>query len=129
MITAVNSTCRAEAEPAAAEDDAEAEAEAGRVHGGNNCSQFSDRCSEALGTVPAKCVPGSSIMMGATIALFFFVQVIVNAEAEVEPECMRTPLQHIAQKKCNSRQKYMNNLKFCMRFGDFRDSGTVLGGS
>ena len=47
MISAVNSTCRAEAEAAAAEDDAEAEAEAGRVHGGNHCRQFSDRCAEA----------------------------------------------------------------------------------
>ena len=48
MISAVNSTCGAEAEAAAAaEDDAEAEAEAGRVHGGNHCSQFSDRCAEA----------------------------------------------------------------------------------
>ena len=46
MISAVNSTCRAEA-AAAAEDDAEAEAEADRVHGGNHCSQFSDRCAEA----------------------------------------------------------------------------------
>ena len=46
MISAVNSTCGAEAEPAA-EEDAEAEAEAGGVHGRNNCSQFSDRGSEA----------------------------------------------------------------------------------
>ena len=46
MISVVDSTCRAEAEPAA-EDDAEAEAEAGRVYGGSNCNQFSDRCSEA----------------------------------------------------------------------------------
>ena len=36
----------AEAEPAA-EEDAEAEAEAGGVHGGNNCRQFPDRGSEA----------------------------------------------------------------------------------
>ena len=49
MISAVHSTSRAEAEPAAAQDDAEAGTEAG------------------------------------------------NAEAEVEPECLRTPLQHIAQ--------------------------------
>ena len=41
MISAVNSTCRAEAEPAAEDDaEAEAEAEAGRVHGGNNCRSF-----------------------------------------------------------------------------------------
>ena len=46
MISAVKSTCGAEAEPAA-EDDVEAEAEAGGVHGGNNCRQFSDRGSEA----------------------------------------------------------------------------------
>ena len=55
MLSAVNSTCGAEAEAAAAaEEDAEAEAEAGRVHGGNNCSKLSDRCPEALGTVPAQ---------------------------------------------------------------------------
>ena len=48
MISAVNSTCGAEAEPAAEDDaGAEAEAEAGGVHGGNNCRQFSDRGSEA----------------------------------------------------------------------------------
>ena len=35
MISAMNSTCGAEAEPAV-EEDAEAEAEAGGVHGGNN---------------------------------------------------------------------------------------------
>ena len=35
---------------------------------------------------------------GATIAFFFFVQVIVSAVAEVEAECMRKPLYHIAQK-------------------------------
>ena len=46
MISAVNSTCRAEP-AAAAEDDAEAEAKAGRVHGENSCSLVSDRCSEA----------------------------------------------------------------------------------
>ena len=46
MISVGSSTCRAEAEPAA-EDDAEAEAEAGGVHGTNNCSQFSNRGSEA----------------------------------------------------------------------------------
>ena len=46
MISAVNSTCVAEAEPAA-EEDAEAKAEAGGVHGRNNCSQFSDSGSEA----------------------------------------------------------------------------------
>ena len=46
MISAANSTCGAEAE-AAAEDDAEAAAEAGGVHGRNNCSEFSDRGSEA----------------------------------------------------------------------------------
>ena len=48
MISAVNSTCGAEAEPAAeaqaaaaaaAEDNTEAEAEAGRVHGDNHCGQ------------------------------------------------------------------------------------------
>ena len=44
MISAVNSPCRAEAEPAAEED---AEAEAGGVHSRNNCSPFSDRGSEA----------------------------------------------------------------------------------
>ena len=39
---------RSEAEPAAEEDaEAEAEAEAGGVHGRNNCSQISDRGSEA----------------------------------------------------------------------------------
>ena len=32
MLSAVNSTCGAEAEPAAAADDAEAETEAGKVH-------------------------------------------------------------------------------------------------
>ena len=46
MISAVNSTCGAEAEPAA-EEDAETEAEAGGVRGRNNCSQFSHRGSEA----------------------------------------------------------------------------------
>ena len=76
MISAVNSTCRAEAEPAAAEDDAEAEAEAGRVHGGNNWSQFSDRCSEALGTVPAKSVPGSSIMRGPLSRFSFLCRLL-----------------------------------------------------
>ena len=45
MIYAVNSTCGAEAEPAAEDD--EAEAEAGGVHGRNNYRQFSDRGSEA----------------------------------------------------------------------------------
>ena len=44
MISAVDSTCEAEAEPAADDD---AEAEAGAVHGGNICRQFSDRGSEA----------------------------------------------------------------------------------
>ena len=44
MISAINSTCGAEAEPAA--EDAEAEAEAGGVHGRNYCSQFWDRGSE-----------------------------------------------------------------------------------
>ena len=38
MISARSSTCGAEAEPAA-EDDAEAEAEAGGVHGRNSCRQ------------------------------------------------------------------------------------------
>ena len=54
MISAVNSTCGAEAEPAA-EEDAEAEAEAGGVHSRNNCSQFSNRGSEgsAVGKVLA----------------------------------------------------------------------------
>ena len=50
MVSAVNSTCGAEAEPAAEEDaeaEAEAEAEAGAVHGRHNCSQFSNRGSEA----------------------------------------------------------------------------------
>ena len=46
MISAVNSTCGAEAEPAA-EEDAEAKAEAGEVHGRNNWRQLSDRGSEA----------------------------------------------------------------------------------
>ena len=46
MISAVNSTCGAEAE-AAAEEDAAAKAEAGGVHGGNICSHFLDRGSEA----------------------------------------------------------------------------------
>ena len=46
MISAGSSTCGAEAEPAA-EDDAEAEAEAGGVHGRNNYSHFSDRGSQA----------------------------------------------------------------------------------
>ena len=47
---------------------------------------------------------------GATIAFFFFVQVIVNAEAEVEPECKRTPLQHIAQKnKKNNKAEISEN--------------------
>ena len=63
MISAGSSTCGAEAEPAA-EDDEEAETEAGIVSGGNNCSQFADRCPEALGTVPANCVPRFSRMMG-----------------------------------------------------------------
>ena len=46
MLSAMNSSCAAEAEAArAAEGDAEAEAEAARVHGGNCCGQFSDRCS------------------------------------------------------------------------------------
>ena len=50
MISAGRSTCGAEAEPAAEDDaEAEAEAEAGGVHGRNNCSQFSDRGSEASG--------------------------------------------------------------------------------
>ena len=48
MISAVYSTCGAEAEAAAQEDaEAEAEAEASGVHGRSNCSQFSDRGSEA----------------------------------------------------------------------------------
>ena len=47
MISAGSSTCGAEAEPAA-EDDTEAEADAGGVHGSNNCSQFLGRGSEAI---------------------------------------------------------------------------------
>ena len=47
---------------------------------------------------------------GATIAFFFFVQVIVNAEAEVEPECTRTPLQHIAQSICKNKAEHILNL-------------------
>ena len=46
MISAVNSTCGAEAKPAA-EEDAEAKAVAGGVHSRNNCHQCSDRGSEA----------------------------------------------------------------------------------
>ena len=45
MISAVNSTGGTEAEPAA--EDAEAEAEAGGVHGRNNRRQLSDRGTEA----------------------------------------------------------------------------------
>ena len=71
MISAVNSTCGVEAEPAAAEDDAEAEAEAGRVHGGNNCSQFSDRCPEALGTCACQMCTQILDNEGATNASFF----------------------------------------------------------
>ena len=84
MIAAMSSTCRAEAEPAAAaEDDADAEAEAGRVHGGNNYSQFWDRCSEAS-------------VVGKVLAITFVANSICgcdkggNAEAEAEAEAQKT---------------------------------------
>ena len=69
--------------------------------------------------------------MRAPLSRFcFFVQVIGDAEAEVELECMRTPLQHIAQEISNNiAGKHQRSLQFGMRFGDLRDSGTVLGES
>ena len=38
----------------------------------------------------------------AAIAFLVVVRVIANAEAQVKPDCMRAPLQHIAQKISNA---------------------------
>ena len=73
MISAANSSCRAEAEPAA-EDDAEAEAEAGRVHGEHHYRRFF-RITEATEAAPKMRIPKhgtkSVITYRASLSSFF----------------------------------------------------------
>ena len=83
MISAVNSTC-------GAEEDAEAEAEAGAVHGRNNCSQFSNRGSEASAVWKVLAI---TFAVNSTSCCFYVGDKRrskgVPAEAEAEKICKR----------------------------------------